>query len=130
MKLLWFLLYIFATSFVDIECKSTVFSESGDDVNICCIADDWEGLLYLDMGIVFIDQNTAYSYINGTVHAAYSFTRKKVFFNVSGMELSPLIPKPAPEETVLLYDFEKVNFHKLLGHELMLYIVFKMTLHN
>lgn len=79
------------------------------DDNICCIPENWEGMLYLDFGLVFIDENTAFAYYNGTVHAAYSFTRKKVFFNITGFELSPLIPKPEPADTLLLYDFETVN---------------------
>ncbi|XP_060561888.1 uncharacterized protein LOC132721586 [Ruditapes philippinarum] len=110
MNKLWILL-LFAAGIADINCKSTSAVDSDKDENICCIADNWEGLLYLDMGIVFIDQNTAYSYFNGTVHAAYSFSSKKVFFNISGLEMSPLIPKPIPDSTLLLYDFEKMTMY-------------------
>ena len=58
--------------------------------------------------LFFICQNTAYAYINGSVQAAYSVLQKKVFFNVTGVEQSPLIPGPVPYDTALLYDFHNV----------------------
>lgn len=79
---------------------------AAEEATVCCMPLVWEGLLYLDYGTVFIDKNTAFAYMNGSVHAAYSFPRKKVFFNITGVELSPLIPKPVPDDTLLLYDFE------------------------
>ena len=64
--------------------------------------------MFLDYGTVFIDSNTAYSYINGSVHIAYSIPLKKIYLGVKGVEQSPLIPKPTPIESVMLYDFSKV----------------------
>ena len=79
------------------------------DNNICCVPEEWEGTMFLDYGTVFIDSNTAFSYINGTVHAAYSVPLKKIYFGVKGVEQSPLIPKPVAMDTILLYDFSKVS---------------------
>lgn len=87
------------------------------DTNICCLPENWEGMLYLDFGTVFIDENTAFAYYNGTVHAAYSFTRKKVVFNITGVELSPLIPKPEPFDTLLFYDFEEMKMYTVNGND-------------
>ncbi|KAL4240203.1 hypothetical protein ACF0H5_000997 [Mactra antiquata] len=74
--------------------------------NICCMPQEWEAQMYLDYGTVFIDSNTAFAYFNGSVHAAYSTSKNKVYFHIKGFELSPLIPKPEPMNTTLLYDFE------------------------
>ena len=76
---------------------------------ICCIRDEWEGQMYLDYGTVFIDANTAFSYINGTVHIAYSVPQKKIYLGIKGVEQSPLIPKPTAMDAVMLYDFTKVS---------------------
>ena len=64
--------------------------------------------MFLDFGTVFIDSNTAYSYINGSVHIAYSIPLKKIYLGIKGVEQSPLIPKPTPMDAVMLYDFTKV----------------------
>lgn len=64
--------------------------------------------MYLDYGTVFIDSNTAYSYINGSVRFAYSVPLQKIYFGIKGVEQSPLIPRPAPMAATMLYDFTKV----------------------
>lgn len=94
---------------LDVISPRMFFPSNEDNENICCLPTLWEAMLYMDYGTVFIDSNTAFAYINGTVHAAFSFPKKKVYFNINGFELSPLIPKPEPYITVLLYDFENVN---------------------
>ena len=66
--------------------------------------------MFLDYGNVFIDANTAYAYINGSVHIAYSIPLKKIYVGVKGVEQSPLIPKPMPIESVMLYDFSQVRY--------------------
>ncbi|KAH3867826.1 uncharacterized protein LOC127867640 [Dreissena polymorpha] len=87
------------------------------EASYCCVRHDWEALMYIDFGTVFIDQNTAFSYINGTVKAAYSLSQKKIFFKLAGIEQSPLIPKPVPYDAVMLYDFANGTMYLVSGGE-------------
>lgn len=109
MHILWTLPLFYVCLDVAVSLALHPHTAANEDDSICCIPASWEGTLYLDYGTVFIDRNTAFAYFNGSVHAAYSFIQKKVFFNITGFEQSPLIPKPHTFNTVLLYDFEEVH---------------------
>ncbi|XP_052786238.1 uncharacterized protein LOC128221678 [Mya arenaria] len=85
--------------------------------NICCVRQEWEALLYLDYATVFIDQNTAFAYINGSVKFGYSLSRGKVYMHIDGVEQSPLIPKPVPSITTLLYDFTHGKMYNVANGE-------------
>lgn len=98
-------LVIFDADSLKFPITNDRLSDTSD--NLCCVKKEWEGLMYLDYGTVFIDQNTAFAYINGSVRIGYSLSRQKIYFKVEGVELSPLIPKPAPMNSVMLYDFSK-----------------------
>ncbi|XP_059177295.1 uncharacterized protein LOC131956737 [Physella acuta] len=50
---------------------------------------------------------TAYSYINSTMAVAYDYTNKRTWFNVTAVELSPLIPKPVKSEYTIINDYVK-----------------------
>ena len=58
---------------------------------------------------VLIHSNSESSYINGSVHIAYSLPLKKLYLGVKGVVRSPLIPKPTSMNSISLYDFSKVN---------------------
>ena len=90
-------------------CLPMSHTVSGDKQHICCVPEEWEGTMYLDYGTVFIDSNTAFSYINGTVRIAYSVSNKKIYLGIKGVEQSPLSPKPMPWDSEMLYDFSKVS---------------------
>ena len=95
-----FLHYVYLCSILSVGISSlyVVYQNSGR-----------EQILYLDYGTVFIDSNTAFSYINGTVRIAYSVSNKKIYLGIKGVEQSPLIPKPMPWDSEMLYDFSKVS---------------------
>jgi hypothetical protein len=82
---------------------------------LCCVPDQWDARLFMDYGTVFIDAsahpNTAYSYINGTLHMSYDHTNERSYINAEVIEVSPLIPKPIKETTTFIYDFKKVCIH-------------------
>ncbi|KAL4240204.1 hypothetical protein ACF0H5_000998 [Mactra antiquata] len=86
-----------------------------DEDNICCVPQEWEAKMFLNYGMVFIDSNTMFDYFNATVHAAYSFPKKKVYFHVKGTESSPLFPKPNQHDMILLHDFENMQSYNVEG---------------
>jgi hypothetical protein len=94
------LLVIFLLNFITVE--------NGADATVCCAPDQWEGRMYLDYMQVFIDANTLYLYFNGSVSVSYDYTNGRVYYSVSGTELSPLIPKPQPINKTQIIDFKKV----------------------
>jgi hypothetical protein len=71
--------------------------------------------MFLDYGTVFIDSkrdvpNTAYSYINGTIKAAYDYTNQRTYLKLNGAEVSPLIPGPGvPYDTTIINDYKNVG---------------------
>ncbi|XP_052785366.1 uncharacterized protein LOC128221013 isoform X2 [Mya arenaria] len=101
-------------TFLNGVCSVTLYREEGtigpgdalkDPDTICCVRPEWEALMYLDYATVFIDQNTAFAYINGSVKFGYSLSRGKVYIHTDGVMQSPLIPKPVPSNYTILYDF-------------------------
>lgn len=89
---------------------------------ICCVPDQFEGLVYLGYGNVFIDlhsarlrgrtPSTAYSYINGTVTLAYDYTNRQSYLRIVGTEVSPLIPTPTSQTTtIFINNFKAVWFY-------------------
>ncbi|KAK3578842.1 hypothetical protein CHS0354_010195 [Potamilus streckersoni] len=99
------------------ENSKDAYPKEGIDDNICCIPEQWEGVMYFGYGNVFIDYlsipNTAYSFINGTVNISYDKINKKIYMHIRGVELSPLIPHPEPVETIFIYDYIKFGFYLL-----------------
>ena len=112
------LLTLWLSLIATIQCYRLPFLANPiHDDYVCCISDEWEGLMFLDYGTVFIDSNTAFAYMNGTVHTGYSFDKKKVYFDIKGFEESPLIPKPVADDSTILYDFDHVSKFLLLKNQ-------------
>ena len=82
---------------------------------ICCTPDVWKADMFLDYGLVFIDNkrdapNTAYSYINGSVKLTYDYENRRSYLKLQGTEVSPLLPVPGvPYDTTIINDYKKVN---------------------
>jgi len=75
------------------------------DGNICCAPDQFEAFLFYDNGNAFIDVETAYSYMNGSVRAAYDYTNQRSYLSVSGVSLTPLVPQAEPSSFTVINDF-------------------------
>lgn len=81
----------------------------------CCTVDEWTADMFLDYGLVFIDDKkespkTAYSYINGTVKVTYDYTNRRTYLKLHGAEVSPLLPVPSvPYDTTIINDYKKVR---------------------
>lgn len=81
----------------------------------CCTVDEWTADMFLDYGLVFIDDKkespqTAYSYINGTVKVTYDYTNRRTYLKLQGAEVSPLLPVPSmPFDTTIINDYKKVR---------------------
>uniref|UniRef100_A0A8W8HNB7 Uncharacterized protein n=1 Tax=Magallana gigas TaxID=29159 RepID=A0A8W8HNB7_MAGGI len=79
----------------------------------CCTVDEWTADMFLDYGLVFIDDKkespkTAYSYINGTVKVTYDYTNRRTYLKLHGAEVSPLLPVPSvPYDTTIINDYKK-----------------------
>ncbi|OWF39880.1 uncharacterized protein LOC110464507 [Mizuhopecten yessoensis] len=100
-----------ATVALILICKKPLHAEE-----ICCAPDQFEGTAFVGYGNVFIDRKagasqksprTAYSYINGTVALSYDYTNRRLLLKLAGTEVSPLLPKPEPYNTIYLSDFGK-----------------------
>ncbi|XP_069123054.1 uncharacterized protein [Argopecten irradians] len=82
---------------------------------ICCVPDQFEGVGFIGYGNAIIDwmrnrdssPHTAFSYINGSVWISYDYTTKRLLLNIKGTEMSPLLPRPLPANTIYLSDYEK-----------------------
>ena len=79
------------------------------DKPVCCVPDEWEGPMFFDCGAILKGEDSGSSYINGSIHFAYSIHLKKIYLGIKGVEQSPLIPKPTTVDYIILYDFLKVN---------------------
>ncbi|KAL3882185.1 hypothetical protein ACJMK2_028553 [Sinanodonta woodiana] len=103
------------------ENNKDAFPKEAINENICCIPDQWEGVMYFGYGNVFIDYlsipNTAYSFINGTINISYDKINKKIYLHIRGVEVSPLIPHPEPVETTFIYDYIKKVQYQVTGQE-------------
>ena len=84
--------------------------------NICCIPDQWEGLLFLGYGTVFQDNGAlpqspkgAPSYINGTVKIAYDFANSRTYTFMNTTTRAPYFPNPIFSVGIVLTDFKTVS---------------------
>ncbi|KAK3578847.1 hypothetical protein CHS0354_010200 [Potamilus streckersoni] len=79
--------------------------------SICCIPDQWEGVMYFGYGDVFLDSsgepNTFFTFVNGTVNISYDKTNRKIYMRIMGVQLTPLLPHPERVELVYLFDYVK-----------------------
>ncbi|XP_052264939.1 uncharacterized protein LOC127867656 [Dreissena polymorpha] len=105
-------------------CSSCVFGIAfpsllapSSETNYCCLPPNWEALMYFDFGTVYIDQSTSLVYVNGTLKAAYSVSKKKAVFKLTGIEQNPSLPYPLPYDAVMLYDFENETAYFVSGGE-------------
>ncbi|KAL3882201.1 hypothetical protein ACJMK2_028569 [Sinanodonta woodiana] len=77
--------------------------------NICCIPDQWEGVIYFGYGDVFLDTsgepNTFFTFVNGTINISYDKTNKKIYMRILGVQLTPLLPHPERVEMTYLFDY-------------------------
>ncbi|CAH1795200.1 unnamed protein product [Owenia fusiformis] len=90
---------------------------------ICCTQDQWEGILLVDEGMVFIDAvprgdinlpgggrtrpETAWAVINTTADVSYDYTNKRTKLVLTAVTQSPLIPRPGKQTVTYINDYVK-----------------------
>ncbi|BFZ02636.1 hypothetical protein BsWGS_05675 [Bradybaena similaris] len=80
--------------------------------NICCSFQQFEADSFADNAYVFIDAGrlglgTTYSYSNTTSHLVYDFVNNRTYYNITSVELSPLLPQPVKTHYEIISDFTK-----------------------
>lgn len=111
--------YILTTLIVSFWISTPGVMGDSDKVsdNICCVPDQFEAFFFYDNGNCFIDMespDTAYSYINGSVRAAYDWVNKRSYLSMTGVELTPLVPGPQVDDVTIINDFAhgvQYSFH-------------------
>ena len=109
------------TLFVIVVCIFSIVVQSGiTEAAKCCTPDQWQSSVYFDWAQVFIDDDaeldhaeespeTLYVYYNASGKVAYDYVNQRTFMHLSGFELSPLIPKPAAFDAIILNDYNHVR---------------------